>query len=119
MGNEDKGAGVDLERIQQHVLGTHVEVVGGFIEQQEIRRPQKHPRQGIAVALAAGKHSDTLEDVILRKQEAPEQAAQLRLGARRYAGKVIQQACFGIERLILVLREVVWVRVVAQAIFSG
>ena len=73
--NEDDRAGVLHERVEQHVFGAQVEVVGGLVEQKEIRRMQQQAQQGVAAALAAGEHADLLEHVLVRKQEAPEQAA--------------------------------------------
>ena len=58
-------AGVLAQRFEQHVFGAHVQVVGGLIEEQEIRRTQQHARQGIAIALAARKHADALEDLVV------------------------------------------------------
>ena len=80
---------------------------------------QQHPGQRVAVALAAGEHADPLEDVVVGKQEAAEQAAQFGLaGARRRFSKIVEDAGVGIEFLVLILREVVGFDVVAQAVFA-
>ena len=110
------------QRFEQHVLGAQVEVVGRLVEQQEIGRPQQHARQRVAVALAAREHADALEDVVVGKQETAEQGAQARLvaeGRGRDAGEVVEQPRVRIERLVLVLREVVGLHVVPQAEFAG
>ena len=57
-------------------------MVRGLIEQQEIRGAEEHPGQRITVALAARKHSNALEHVVLRKQKTSQQAAQLGLASR-------------------------------------
>ncbi len=42
----------------------------------------QHARQRVAVALAARQHADPLEHIVVRKQEASQQTAQLRLRGR-------------------------------------
>jgi len=109
-----------LQRLEQHVFGAQVEMIGGLVEQQKIRGPQQHARQGVTIALSAGKHADALEDFILRKQKASQQGAQLRLAAqrcRRHGADVVNQASFRVEHLVLVLREVISLHIVAQAGF--
>jgi len=59
--HEDNRAVVILQRRQQHVLGAHIEVIGGLVEQQEIGRHHQHARQRVAVAFASGEHADALE----------------------------------------------------------
>ena len=51
--HQNQRAGEALERLQQHVLRVEVEVVGRFVEQQQVRRPEQHPRNGEAGPLAA------------------------------------------------------------------
>ncbi len=106
--NEDHRSGVFLQRFQQHVLGAHVQVIGGLVEQQEIRRLQQHAGQRVAVALAAREHADALEHVVFGKQETAQQAAQLGVGgARSFALQIVQHARVGVEFLVLILREVI------------
>jgi signal transduction histidine kinase len=52
---------------------------------------QQHPKQRVTVPLAAGKHSDALENVIGGKQKASQQAAQLGLRDARANGEVSEQ----------------------------
>src|SRR5581483_636604 len=75
--NEDHRAGVLAERCEQHVFGAHIEVIGRLVKQEKIRRMQQHPQQGIAVALAAGEHADTLEHVVSGEQKTSQQTAQI------------------------------------------
>ena len=76
---------------------------------------QQHAGQRVTIALSTGKYADGLEDIVFRKQETAKQAAQLRLrGARRGFKKVVEHACVGIKRLVLVLRKVIDISIVAQ-----
>ena len=121
VGDKHHRAGIFLERFQQDVFGAQVEVVGGFVEQQEIGGVQQHARQGIAIAFAAGKHADALEDIVFGKQEAPQQAAQFSLRAERHgsgARQVVEQARLRVKRLVLVLGKVIRLNIVAQFDFS-
>ena len=81
---------------------------------------KQHAQQGVAVALAAGKHADALEHIALGEQERPQQAAQLGLrGARRQLLQIVEHALFRIELLVLVLREIIRLDVVSQATLSA
>jgi len=53
-GNEDDGAGVLEQGAEEDVLGAHVKVVGGFVEEKKVCGAQKHSQQRIAIALPAG-----------------------------------------------------------------
>src|SRR5258706_1143367 len=119
--NENDRSAELLQRFKQHILGLQVEVIGGFIEQQEIRRLQQHARHRVAVTFAAGKHADALEHIVIRKKKAAEQCAQTRLIADRRgrdAGEVVDQAGRRIERFVLVLREIIHFHIVSQAKFA-
>ena len=97
-------------------------MIGGLVEEQNIGRPKQHARQRVAVALAARKHPDALEDLVVRKEEAAEQAAQLGLAAQGgggHGGNIVDQAGLGVKRLVLVLREVVHLYVVPQTALAG
>src|SRR5580658_3456625 len=75
MRNKDHCPAVFLERFQQHVLGAHVQVIGGLVEQQEIGWLQQHASQSVTVALTSREHADALEHVVFGKQEAAQQTA--------------------------------------------
>ena len=47
--------------MQQNIFRANVEVIGRFIQQQEIRRMQQHAQQRVTVALSAGEYADALE----------------------------------------------------------
>ena len=81
---------------------------------------QQHAGQRVTIALAAGKHADGLENIVLRKQKAAKQAAQLRLrGARRSFKQIVEHARVGIKGLVLVLRKVIDISIVAQPQLAG
>ena len=67
------------------------------------------------------KNANLFEDLVTRKQEAAEQSAQLRLAAQGTgcdARDIIDQAGARVERLILVLCEMVDFHVVSQPKFT-
>src|SRR5262249_20290766 len=66
----------------EHLARDDVEVVGRFVEQQEVGGAQQQPRDRQPRAFAPREHRDLLERVLLMEQEAPEQRAHL---GRRYA----------------------------------
>ncbi len=55
--------------VEQDVLGAHIQVISGLIEQQEIRGGEQHASQRVAVAFAAGEHADALERIVIAEQE--------------------------------------------------
>src|ERR1700677_2407685 len=116
---EDNGARVFHQRLEQDVLGTQVEVVGGLIQQQEVGGVQQHFQERIAITLASRQDADALENIVARKKETAEQAAQLGLrGGRREFSKIIEDASVGIEFFVLVLREIIGFDVVAELVVS-
>src|ERR1700678_162846 len=119
MGAKDGCPRVFHERLQQNVFGAEIEVVGGFVKQQKICGVQQQTKQSVASALAAGEHSNFLENVIFREEKTSEQAAEFGLsGTRRSVPEIIDHAGFGIEFLVLVLGEVIGLHVMAEAVFS-
>src|SRR5690242_11984167 len=51
-----------LQGFEQNILGTHVQVVGRFVEQEEVRWMQQHACQSVTIALTTRKHADTFEN---------------------------------------------------------
>src|SRR5260370_3145488 len=95
-------------------------MVGGLIEQQKVGGVPQHFEQRLAIALASGEDADALKNVVARKKETAEQAAQLGLrGGCREFSKVVEDASFRIEFFVLILREIVGLDVVAQLVFAG
>ncbi len=113
------GSGVLHERLEKNVFSAQVEVIRWFVKQQKVRWMQQQTEQGIAAALASGKHADWLEDVVAREKKASEQAAQFRLRrCRRQFAQVVEDARLGIEFLVLILREIVRLGIVAKLVFA-
>ena len=54
MRNEEHGALILCQRLDQHFLGRHVEMVGRFVEHEKIRRIEQHDRHHQPRLLAAG-----------------------------------------------------------------
>src|SRR5579871_1491625 len=79
--DEDDGAGIFHQRVQQNIFCPKVKMVRGLVEQQEVRGMEQQAQQGIASTLAAGKDADLLEDVVFGKQETAKQAAKFGLSA--------------------------------------
>ncbi len=83
VGDEDQRPLIAAQGVEQHLLGLQVEVVGRFVEEQQVGRAQQQDGQGQAVALAAGEDADLLVHVVAVKEEGAEQVAQLRAPCRR------------------------------------
>ena len=69
MGNEDHRSAKILQGFQQHVLGMQIQVVGGFVQNQQVYRPQQKLQQGQAALLPTRKHIKALEHVVPSEQE--------------------------------------------------
>ncbi len=67
VGDKDHRSPERQQRFEQHILSAQVEVIGGFIEEQEILWTDQHACERIPVALTAGKHADAFEDLVIRK----------------------------------------------------
>src|SRR5262249_3158631 len=118
--DEYDGPGVGGQCLEQHVFGSHIEVVRGFVEQKKVGRMHQETKQSVAAAFTAGKHADALEDIISLEQETTQQTAQFGLGrARRKVFEVIEDPRVGIEFLILILREVIGFNIVSGLVFAG
>src|SRR3546814_459092 len=62
------------------LAGGGVEVVGGFVQQQHVRRRHDERREGQARLLAAGEDPRGLEDVVAGEQERPQYLAGIGRG---------------------------------------
>src|SRR3954454_21087699 len=94
-------------------------MIGRLVEQKKVRRTQQHACESVAVAFAAGQHSNTLEYIVFTKQKAAEQIAQLGLGrARRHFAQIVQYTGIRVQFLVLVLREIVRLGVVTENVFT-
>ena len=83
MGDVEDGPREAADRLFQHFLADHVEVVGGLVQDQEVGAGQHELREGDAAAFAAGQIRDALEDIVPGEQEGGEHAADS--GAARRA----------------------------------
>ena len=70
--HEQEGAVVALERILQHVLALDVQVVRGFVKDQEIQRFQEHAAQREPRAFATAEHLHFLVHILAAEHERAE-----------------------------------------------
>ena len=77
MRNQQDGALEVFEHFLQHFLRGDVQMVGGFVQQQEVRPFQRQPS-----ALAAAQHADLLENRLLAEQKLRQMSA--RVGHRQF-----------------------------------
>ena len=75
MAHEDHRAVELADGFFQHVLGAHVEVVGRFVENQQIDGLEQELYHGEATALAAAEHLDLLVGGFAAKHERAEDVA--------------------------------------------
>ena len=80
VGDDDRAAAEVEQRLFQRTQGFDIEVVGRFIEQQQVAAALQQLRQVHAVAFAAGEVGDALLLVRALEVEAPA------IGARRHLG---------------------------------
>lgn len=64
MRDDAVGAGVFLEGFLQYFLRLEVEVVGRFVEDEEVGRVQEHADESDAGAFSTGEDADAFEDVV-------------------------------------------------------
>ena len=91
MGDHHHTAAEVVEEILQHAQGVHIEVVGGFIEQQHIRRLDQQAAEVQPPPLAAGKPRHRLVLLGRRKQKPLQQlgGAQLLAVHLHPAGRLL------------------------------
>jgi len=118
--DEEDGSAEAANRVEEDILGAHVEMVGGLVEEKEVGWGDEHLGHGVAIALAAGEDSEGLEHIVAGKHEAAEERSQrddidLWIGAR----DVVEHLRGAVKHLVLILREVVGEHVVAEADLAG
>ena len=74
MAHQQHRAAVLLQRRLEQLERIDVEVVGGLVEHQHVRRPREQPREQQAVALASGEHLHRRIHALRREQEVAEVA---------------------------------------------
>ena len=113
--DEDNSPSEPLKRGEQYIFGAHIKMVGGLIEQQEIRRLQQHAGERITVALSTAEYTKGLEDIVATEDETTKQSAQLGLcGMWSNQLKVIKHTSAAIKFFVLVLGEVVSFHIMAD-----
>ena len=118
--DEEDGAGEVADGVEQDVLGAEVEVVGGLVEEEEVRGGDEHLGHGVAVALAAGEDAELFEDVVAGEHEAAEERAEFDDGdLGSGSADVVEHDGVGVEDFVLVLGEEVDEDVVAFADGAG
>ncbi|VVO40828.1 hypothetical protein PS712_05842 [Pseudomonas fluorescens] len=107
VGNQHQGARVAFEPLFEPDDGVEVQVVGRFVEQQQVRTIPGDQRQGQTRFLATGEIQHRLVDPRAAEVETTEEVAQglLALG-RRQTLQVQQRAGLGVQRVELMLGEV-------------
>src|SRR4051794_27159577 len=91
--DDDEGAFVRVERAFELAHAEQVEVVGGLVQEEELRCGfgVQDAGEGGAEAFAAGQDADRQVDAGAAEQEAGQQVQALRLGhARSEAGEVLR-----------------------------
>ena len=100
VGDEQHRAVVLPERIEQHLLGGEIEVVGRLVQDQEIRWIQQHARENEACLLTARQRADLLVDVVAGELKRAREIAE---DADGIVGKVLAELFFdgevGIEQV--------------------
>ena len=76
--HHDHGPGILHQRLLQHLLAGDIEMMGGLVEQHEVRGFHQDARQRHPLPLAARQHAAGLEHVVAGEQEVAEQRAQYR-----------------------------------------
>ena len=107
MGDEhDRPLKVD-ECIGEHVDGGRIQVIGGLVQQERVRRFHEHASQGHTVAFPAAQGLDRFFLILSGKQEDPGRAPQvIGLGLRRGFGQGFQDRMLGVQDLGLVLGKI-------------
>lgn len=115
VGNDEESTGVVDERLLQDVLRLHVEVVGGFVEDQEVGRAHQHTDEGDTGSFSATEDADLFKNVVTFKKEAAENIAG-RHGSTTSLDHLdrFQDGESGIEFVCVVLVEEGWERLGAE-----
>ena len=105
--DEEHGAFEPRQRLDQHLLGGDVEMVGGLVQHEEVRRIVEHQRHDEARLLAAGEHAAALLDIVAGEAEAAGERpkrALVRLGEGILQG--FEDGSFALENLHRMLGEI-------------
>ena len=83
MGNNQNSSLEVAQRVFQHLFGRDVEMVGGFIQHQQVAGAEKHQGQSQACLFAAAELAHLLEHRVVAEAEVAQQRADLGLGPVR------------------------------------
>ena len=75
--DQDDGAGIVLQRHRERLPHLEIEVIGRFVEQQQVGSQVRHQRQYQPRFLATGKRRHSFEHPITAKPKGRQKVAQL------------------------------------------
>ena len=100
----------------EHVLGGHVEVVGGLVEDEQVDGLQQQADHRQARPLAAGEHADELLRGLAAKHKGTEQVVDLQAHlSPRHLVDGLEDRQPLVEELGLILGEIADLHVVASS----
>ena len=120
VGDEDEAALVLEQGVLEHVLGGHVEVVGGLVEDKQVEGREQQFGQCQSCLLAAGEHAHLLLGVFRVEEEAAEDGADF--GPDVAHGHIVdglEDRLVGVQQLCLVLGVVADHHLVAKLQLSA
>src|SRR5580693_6101295 len=117
---EDHGAFKILQGVHQHLLGRKIQVIGRFVEHQEVRRVVEHACYCQPRFFSAGECADLLIYVFAGELEC---SCQISQRSETVLGKILLQLFddgeIGIEHIEGLLREVAHIQTGAEPHASG
>ena len=75
VGHGEYSAFVVHKRVLKHLAGVHVQMVGGFVQYEQVVVPEHELAQRHPPALAAGQSAHLAEHILAREQEQPQRAS--------------------------------------------
>ncbi len=75
MGNDEVGPWVITESILEHFLRLDIQVVRGFVKNEEVSWTQEHADESDTGAFAAGEDAYFFEDIIATEEETTEEVS--------------------------------------------
>ena len=117
---EDHGAFKTFQGVHQHLLGRQIQVIGRFVEHQEVRRVVEHASYCQPRLFSAGECADLLVHVFAGELECSRQVPQR---PETVLGKILLQLFddgeIGIEDIQRLLREVAIYRLAPSRTLSA
>ena len=120
VGDEAEGALIVAQGVGEDFAGSDVQVVGGFVHEQQVAGLEQQLGQGDPRLFAAGQHRDGFAHVVAGEEEAAQGGAQVlfRLG-RGGLLQLLDDGVGGVEQFQNVLGVVGGNHIVAQPPFAG